>query len=491
MRKINTRRNISMKNFTKTSALTLAITVIAVGTPTASLAATVSIQKNKTNHSIDGLGGAENGRQVHLWGTNNNNKNQRWIETKVDNIYYTYKKEGTNHCLDGGNGGAKGQKVVLWNCNSKNKNQHWEKKSTASGTTRLKKRGFSYSIDGKSGAKNGQTIHLWSSKDSNVNQQWKINTLSGSSSSNNNSSSSGSSSSSGGNSNSSFGLSSNKKPWDNFDLSDWALDTPAKASDGDSERTSDKDFINIKAGKEKFSTKSDDFFYTHSDGGMRFKATVGGAKTSSNTSYVRSELREMLRKGNTSISTTGETKNNWQMGYASTNSKLKAKGGRLHGTLRVNKVTTTGDKSHIGRTIVGQIHASKNEPVRLYYRKLKNNSKGSIYWAHEEKNSDEHYYEIIGSRSSSQKNPSNGIALNELWSYEINQSGSKIEVVIRRGDRNGSIIAKNTIDMKSLKSGYDSKSEWMYFKAGAYTQNNSGNKNDYDLVTFYRLNNSH
>jgi len=448
-----------MKKFTHLLVPIMAVTAASSIISSASIAQTVSLQKNKTNHSIDGLGGAENGRQVHLWGTNNNNKNQRWIQSKVDNKYYIYRKEGTNHCLDGGNGGSNGQKVILWACNAKNKNQHWEKKNLSGGVTRLKKRGVSYSINGQGGAKNGQKIQLSSSKDSDVNQQWKINTLSGSSSSNNNSSSSGSSSSSGGSSNNSFGLSGNKKPWDNFDLSDWALDTPAKASDGDSERTSDKDFINIKAGKDKFSTKSDDFFYTHSDGGMRFKATVGGAKTSSNTSYVRSELREMLRKGNTKISTTGETKNNWQMGYASTNSKLKAKGGRLHGTLRVNKVTTTGDKSHIGRTIVGQIHASKNEPVRLYYRKLKNNSKGSIYWAHEEKNSDEHYYEIIGSRSSSQKNPSNGIALNELWSYEINQSGSKIEVVIRRGDRNGSIIAKNTIDMKSLKSGYDSKSE--------------------------------
>jgi len=53
-------------------------------------------------------------------------------------------------------------------------------------------------------------------------------------------------------------------------------------------------------------------------------------------------------------------------------------------------------------------------------------------------------------------------------------------------------VARNKIDMDKEKSGYDSKSEWMYFKAGAYTQNNSSSDSkDTDVVTFYRLANSH
>ena len=49
-------------------------------------------------------------------------------------------------------------------------------------------------------------------------------------------------------------------------------------------------------------------------------------------------------------------------------------------------------------------------------------------------------------------------------------------------------------------SGYDRRDEWMYFKAGAYTQNNTGDKTgfgengeeaDFDLITFYSLSVSH
>ena len=302
------------------------------------------------------------------------------------------------------------------------------------------------------------------------------------------SSSSSSSTSSTSSSSGSFGLDKNKKPWQNFDLKDWALDTPEKdSSDGLALRTSDKDFANGNV-----SSKQNKWFFTHSDGGMRFVSFAKGAKTSSGTKFTRSELREMLRRGNTSISTTGETKNNWQLGYATTNSKLNGKNGKLTATLRVNRVTRKGDTSQRGRVIVGQIHASKNEPVRLYYRKLTNNSRGSVYWAHEKRNGSEKYYEIIGSRSSSQSNPSKGFALNELWSYEIINSGKYLEVIIRKGDRNGSIVARNKIDMDKENSDYDSKSEWMYFKAGAYTQNDtSSDSSDTDVVTFYRLANSH
>ena len=33
--------------------------------------------------------------------------------------------------------------------------------------------------------------------------------------------------------------------------------------------------------------------------------------------------------------------------------------------------------------------------------------------------------------------------------------------------------------------------EWMYFKAGLYTQNNTGDPEDADIATFYRLSNTH
>jgi hypothetical protein len=49
--------------------------------------------------------------------------------------------------------------------------------------------------------------------------------------------------------------------------------------------------------------------------------------------------------------------------------------------------------------------------------------------------------------------------------------------------------AKHSFDMTD--SGYDVAKEYMYFKAGVYNQNNSGDPQDYVQATFYQLNNEH
>ena len=88
-------------------------------------------------------------------------------------------------------------------------------------------------------------------------------------------------------------------------------------------------------------------------------------------------------------------------------------------------------------------------------------------------------------------NPENGIALDEIFSYEIIQRDARIDVILRRGDETGPIIGHNYVDMREQSSGYDVPQEWMYFKAGAYSQNNTGDGTDFDRVTFYRLEKSH
>jgi len=88
-----------------------------------------------------------------------------------------------------------------------------------------------------------------------------------------------------------FGLDPNLEPWENFNLTDWALDAPNADTDGLSARTSDEDFING-----NLFSGSEPFFFTAADGGMVFKSPVNGARTSNNTSFPRSELREMLRQ---------------------------------------------------------------------------------------------------------------------------------------------------------------------------------------------------
>lgn len=281
-----------------------------------------------------------------------------------------------------------------------------------------------------------------------------------------------------------FGLDPNAEPWENFDLQDWVIDTPAFASDGESERFGENDWADI-------SDASRQFFFTHTDGGMRFVSTVSGAKTSANTSYVRSELREMLRRGDKSISTQGVNGNNWALGYQPGNSGHGGRNGQLKATLRVNEVTSTGDGEHPGRTIIGQIHADNDEPLRLYYRKLPDAEFGCIYAVHEIRDSNDIHFNLMGDRKCRDNGPENGIQLNELFSYEITNEGADIDVVIRRGDQDGPIIAETTIDMDALFSGYDRVDEWMYFKAGLYTQNNTGDPDDRDVATFYRLSNTH
>ncbi len=287
-----------------------------------------------------------------------------------------------------------------------------------------------------------------------------------------------------------FGLDPNATPGANFDLLSWALDTPATdPSDGFAQRTQDRDLAAFQ----------DEFFFTANDGGMVFRSTIDGATTSANSSFTRSELREMLRQGDRSISTQGVNRNNWLLGYQpDPGVQVGGRGGLLTGTLAINNVTSSGTDFHIGRMVFGQIHASSDEPIRLYYRKYPENDRGYVYFAHEIRGGDDIYYMVVGpqfddrDRQPEDRNdPLNGIALNEVFSYEISNVGARIDVIIRRGDRDGEIIGHNFVDMAAENSGYDTVDEWNYFKAGTYTQNNTGDPTDFDQTTFYRLENTH
>ena len=264
-----------------------------------------------------------------------------------------------------------------------------------------------------------------------------------------------------------------------FDLTDWSLSVPI---DEDGNGKADQ----IKENKLS-SGYASKYFYTAPDGGMVFKSPIGGAKTSKNTTYTRSELREMLRAGDKTIKTKGPNQNNWVL--QSSNSMYDAGGydGQLTATLKVDHVTITGDEKQVGRVIIGQIHAEHNEPLRLYYRKLPNNTKGSIYFAHEGRDNDkEDYYELIGSKSSKAKDPENGIALGEKFSYQVLVLGNSLGVKIIKEDKS---VYEKIIDIR--KSGYNDKDEYMYFKAGVYNQNKTGNPEDYVQATFYELSNKH
>lgn len=276
-------------------------------------------------------------------------------------------------------------------------------------------------------------------------------------------------------------LNPNVPPSGNFDLLDWTISVPV-------DNNNDGKADTIKENQLNGGYSRHPYFFTAADGGMVFRSYVKGPKTSTNTKFTRSELREMLRRGNTSHATKGVNKNNWVFGTAPSSDRSKAGGvdGTLTATLAVNKVTTNGDAKERGRVVIGQIHANDDEPVRLYYRKLPGNSKGSIYFAHEPRSGSEKWVEMIGSRSDSASNPSNGIALNEKFSYRIRVTGNTLAVTIMRP---GKSDITRTVDMKN--SGYTSGGQYMYFKAGVYLQDRTSSDSQYAQATFYSLSNKH
>ncbi len=290
-----------------------------------------------------------------------------------------------------------------------------------------------------------------------------------------------------------FGLFTDVPPSENFDLSAWKLTVPFDR-DGDG-KADEVEEIELDAG-----WQDPEVFYTDPvAGGMVFR-TIPGGVTTQKSAYARSaELREMMRAGDTGVSTRNDdgtpTRNNWVFSSAPAKAQDLAGGvdGTLRATLAVNQVTRTGETGKIGRVIIGQIHAKDDEPVRLYFRKLPGNKFGSIYYAREPAGGDDIWVEMIGERKDNAKNPKDGIALDEIFSYEIRVSGKEVNGVIRpmldvkivRDD--GREIIAPSYDM--TESGYSVADDFMYFKAGAYSQNNGTlpGWRDADQVTFYRF----
>jgi len=285
----------------------------------------------------------------------------------------------------------------------------------------------------------------------------------------------------------SYGLQAGLPPSGNFDLLDWKMDLPVNDSgglEGDSAKVDEDDMA---AGY-----TNSEYFFTAADGGMVLRSPSRGATTSVNTRYTRTELREMLRRGDRSISTRGSdgrpNGNNWAFSSAPQSAQDDAGGidGELTVTMAVNEVTTTGENFQIGRVVIGQIHAKDDEPLRLYYRKLPDNRRGSIYAAHEINGGDDVYYEIIGSRDNSASNPSNGILLGETFTYNVNVVGNSMDVTVTKA--NGDVFTEN-IDMTN--TGYDIEDDFMYFKVGVYHLNDTANDGEFAQVTVYELDNKH
>ena len=114
-------------------------------------------------------------------------------------------------------------------------------------------------------------------------------------------------------------------------------------------------------------------------------------------------------------------------------------GGKLTGTLKVQHISTTGDARVASSyaVVIGQIHSDEgheNEPLKIYYKKFPGHKKGSVFWNYEINTKGDnigrfdystavwgHDFSVVGSSpTESPKEPEDGIALGEEFSYEVN-----------------------------------------------------------------------
>lgn len=238
-------------------------------------------------------------------------------------------------------------------------------------------------------------------------------------------------------------------PAGNFDLSRWKLTLPSGAE------------VSAAVLADGYQLAGA-FFTDPLDGGMVFRCP-NLAGTTANSSYSRSELREMLAPDGSAKADA----NNW----------TTATGGTLRATLRVDHVSTTGDAGKRGRVVIGQIHGDDSEVVRLYYHKAPEAPTGRIYAGLDSADNVNSWSpDIIGTAQG-------GIALGEIFDYEIRLAATTLTVTVVPPSGPAAVYVK---DIDPAYAG-----ENLYFKAGVYNQNNTGEASDYVQATFLALTHTH
>lgn len=160
-----------------------------------------------------------------------------------------------------------------------------------------------------------------------------------------------------------------------------------------------------------------DFFYTTNDGENNWVVfkTPNAGNTHGSSNNIRTELAQ---------------KKKWYP---------KTAKDKLTATLKVMNVSTTGDARVAASysVVVGQIHSAdghENEPLKIFYKKFPGHTKGSVFW-HYEINTDGddnsgrwdystavwgYNFSDVGTEENTYpKEPKDGIALGEEFSYEI------------------------------------------------------------------------
>lgn len=195
---------------------------------------------------------------------------------------------------------------------------------------------------------------------------------------------------------------------------------------------------------------NDDYFQ-NINGRLFFWAPVNGT-TTKNAKYPRSELRETYADS---------TKRNWK--YQDADNTLAA-------TLKVTQVPSTG------KIVIGQIHNVEGDdpPLKVQYQYSASSKTGKIVAIYRQK---------TGTDSVSTTLLDN-VPMNQWFSYTIRLTKSGTLAVYTR-------VSSGLLHRWSIKLDSTWSKQTMYFKAGAYVQDNSGDTSEGGTVVFHKLQITH
>jgi hypothetical protein len=186
---------------------------------------------------------------------------------------------------------------------------------------------------------------------------------------------------------------------------------------------------------------------------------------------------------------------------------------KLTATLKVMNVSKTGDANVAASysVVVGQIHSAdghENEPLKIFYKKFPNHTKGSVFWHYEINTSGEDNsgrwdfstavwgddFSTVGSGPNTYpQEPKEGIALGEEFRYEVKVKEGMMYLTFESEGHQTKTFTKNLIASEYTahasipeqtqklfvpigQSGLERKeayaNEGLFFKLGAYNQTN-------------------
>ncbi|MDH0895813.1 MULTISPECIES: polysaccharide lyase family 7 protein [Pseudomonas] len=200
---------------------------------------------------------------------------------------------------------------------------------------------------------------------------------------------------------------------------------------------------------------SSQYFRPQNDNSVRFWVPVNGSRTL-NSSYPRSELRETWQNGEP---------RNWYHGEADN---------ILSAVLTVNQVPSKN------KLVIGQIHAI-NRPgdvgsplVKLQYHFRPESNSGRIEALVRKHPDDSQVQNIL---------LVNDVTLDERFAYRLRLTASgRLGITVYSDDDDGSYY-------RQMAAAWSR--EPLYFKAGAYVQDNAGSASEGGRATFYHLNTEH